>query len=54
MDKVDLDVLNNLNNEELLDLYNQVNDHITYLNENIIKDEKNEEDNKEESTDNNG
>ena len=54
MDKVDLDVLNSLNNEELLDLYNQVNDHIAYLNENIIKDEKNEEDNKEESTDNNG
>lgn len=50
MDKVDIDVLNSLNNEELLDLYNQVNDHITYLNENIIK----EEDNKEESTDNNG
>jgi hypothetical protein len=50
MDKVDIDVLNTLNNEELLDLYNQVNDHITYLNENIIK----EEDNKEESTDNNG
>ena len=50
MDKVDIDVLNSLNEEELLDLYNQVNDHITYLNENIIK----EEDNKEESTDNNG
>ena len=54
MDKVDIDVLNSLNNEELLDLYNQVNDHIAYLNENIIKDEENKEENKEESTDNNG
>jgi len=51
MEKHEIDVLNSLTNEQLLDLYNQVNDHISYLNENIITEEKED---KKESTDNNG
>ena len=54
MDKVDIDLLNQLNNEELLDLYNKVNEHISYLNENIVKEEKSDDNTEEESNDSNG
>ncbi|MBQ6477467.1 MAG: hypothetical protein IJI43_03440 [Bacilli bacterium] len=52
MDKVNIEALNRLNNEELLSLYDSINDHIKFLNENIIKAEEKKEE--EESNESNG
>jgi len=51
MDRTNIEALNKLNNEELLSLYDSVNDHIKFLNENIIKAEEKKE---EESNESNG